>query len=371
MADTDLLRVLVVDDTSLYRKIISDILSELPNVEVVATASNGKIAISKISLLKPDLLILDIKMPEMNGLEVLTHLKAEASDVGIIILSSIAQHDGEETIKALELGAFDFITKPQSESMEKNREILKNTLAIKLKAFTRSTEIKNILKKPPHFSKFKSEKKMPSNDISLVQRKETITDFKREKSEIVAIGISTGGPWSLLQMMPKLPFDLGIPIFIVQHMPPNFTQALANRLDSQCPYNVKEAEDGELVQPNMAFIAPGGKQMKVTTSSDEATIIIRITDDPPMNNCKPSADYLFRSIAPLYKNRATGVIMSGMGSDGTLGLKLMKQFGATIIAQDESTSVVFGMPKESIKAGIVDVIAPLHMIAEEISRTVR
>jgi two-component system chemotaxis response regulator CheB len=194
---------------------------------------------------------------------------------------------------------------------------------------------------------------------------------RRVKSEIVALGISTGGPNALAQVLPKLPPNLGVPVVIVQHMPPIFTQSLANSLDSKCALTVQEAVDGQPILPNVILIAPGGKQMKVATGTDGKARIIRITDAPPENSCKPSVDYLFRSIASHFEARATGVIMTGMGSDGTLGLKLMKRSGAFIIAQDEATCSVYGMPKGPIDAGIVDIISPLDRMAEEIVRTVK
>ena len=189
-------------------------------------------------------------------------------------------------------------------------------------------------------------------------------------SAIIAIGISTGGPLALARMLPQLPADIGVPILIVQHMPPLFTQSLAKSLDNKCALNVKEAANGEPILPNQVYIAPGGKQMKVTAGPDGRRRIVRITDDPPENNCKPSADYLFRSIADHYVGRATGVIMTGMGADGNVGLKQMKQSGAVIIAQDESSCVVFGMPREPIESGTADSIVSLDHMAAQILKTV-
>jgi len=171
-------------------------------------------------------------------------------------------------------------------------------------------------------------------------------------------------------MLPRIPGDIGVPIVIVQHMPPLFTRSLANSLNNKCQLDVREAANGEPLLPNVAYIAPGGAQMKIVAGADGKQRVIKITNDPPENNCKPSVDYLFRSIADHYVGRATGVIMTGMGSDGAKGLKLMKNNGATVIAQDESSCVVFGMPKEPIESGIADVVAPLDHIAAEILKTV-
>ena len=367
----DKCKVLVVDDTIVYRKIVSDVLTELPGVEVVGVAHNGKIAIAKIMTLKPDLLTLDIKMPEMSGIEVLAYIKARGLDVGAIMLSTLTQKGGEMTMKALELGAFDFIPKPQSGGMQENKEAIKNAVAPMLKAFVRHGEMRKLLRGKTSVSGTGLQKNRESGAVNVVQRISAIAGRNRGKTELVAIGISTGGPNALAQMMPRLPGNLNVPVLIVQHMPPVFTRSLANSLNSKCSIEVREAADGEPVQSNIALIAPGGKQMKVVAGADGRRRIIKITDDPPENSCKPSVDYLFRSIAQHYVGRATGVIMTGMGSDGTLGLKLMKRSGATVIAQNEASCVVYGMPREPVDAGIVDVIAPLDKIADEIVRTVK
>jgi two-component system, chemotaxis family, protein-glutamate methylesterase/glutaminase len=365
------IRLLIVDDTIVYRKIVSDVLSDLPGVEVVGSAHNGKAAITKIASLNPDLLTLDIEMPEMDGIEVLEYIKEKELDVGAIMLSTLTHAGGEMTIKALELGAFDFIPKPQEGTMAENTESIKKTIIPILNAFRRRNEIKNLLKGKISPVAVSKEKPSSSGPNHIVERMRTITGRLSKKSEIVGIGVSTGGPRALAQMMPLLPPDIGVPLLIVQHMPPMFTASLANSLNAKCSLEVREASDGEPIVPNVAFIAPGGKQMKIDPAADGKTRIIRITDDPPENNCKPSADYLFKSIAHYYVGRATGVIMTGMGSDGFHGLELMKKSGSTIIAQNGETCVVYGMPKKPVDAGIVDVIAPLEMIAEEICRTVK
>jgi len=365
------IRVLIVDDTLVYRKIVGDVLSDLPGVEVVGFAHNGKAATTKIASLSPDLLTLDIEMPEMNGLEVLEYIKEKRLNVTAVMLSTLTHEGGEMTMKALELGAFDFIPKPQEGSMAENTKALKNTIVPILKAFNRRNEIKDLLKGKIHLKTVgKTENNLPGSD-QIVKRMQTISGRFKKKSEIVAIGVSTGGPKALAQLMPLLPSNLGVPILIVQHMPPMFTMSLAKSLNVKCSLEVKEAEDGEPVRSNVVLIAPGGRQMKISASVDGKTRVVRITDDPPENNCKPSVDYLFRSVAHYYVGRATGVIMTGMGSDGFHGLELMKNNGSTIIAQNGETCVVYGMPKGPIEAGIADIIAPLNLIADEICRTVK
>jgi two-component system, chemotaxis family, protein-glutamate methylesterase/glutaminase len=184
------------------------------------------------------------------------------------------------------------------------------------------------------------------------------------------IGISTGGPNALSKMLPRLSNNLGVPVFIVQHMPPLFTQSLADSLNERCSLTVKEAEHGETARPNVAYIAPGGKHMKIIPGLS-GQIQIEITNDPPENNCRPAVDTLFRSAAHGFPGRACAVIMTGMGNDGTLGLRLLKRHGCQTIAQDEASCVVFGMPKEAIEAGIIDVVSPLDLIAEEITKAVK
>lgn len=367
MGEDDALKVLVVDDSALYRKIIQDILGEIPGTKVVGTAQSGKIALSKIAALRPHVLTLDLEMPDMSGLEVLRELPDRAPDVGAIIVSSHTTVGAASTIQALELGAFDFVTKPDSRSMEESKERLKAALAPMLEAFDRVRKVKQILKagRPARNDHQRhSTSRMRSNPPPAA----AITGGE---SRAVAIAISTGGPAALTRIIPRIPAGIGAPIFIVQHMPALFTAAFANRLNAISAVEVLEAADGMPVLAGTVYLAPGGRQMRIRAEPGRPHKVIRITDDPPENNCKPSADYLFRSMAEVYGGCATGVIMTGMGSDGTKGLKLMKVRGATIIAQDEASSIVYSMPKWPVEAGIVDVIAPLDSIPDEIYRTVK
>lgn len=371
------LRVLVVDDTIVYRKAVSDIITEIPGAELVGVAQNGKIALAKIRTLKPDVLTLDIEMPGMNGLEVLAELRQQKSNVGAIMLSTLTTEGGSMTINALELGAFDFILKPQTgNSYNASKDELRASLEPMLKSFARSRNIY------PHSSSqnFRVKKAEPTKRSSVATVKKSITPespftrpaaVRRSKSEIVAIGISTGGPNALTQMLPLLPSDLGVPVLIVQHMPPVFTRSLANSLDKKCSLAVKEAVDGENILPNVVYIAPGGSQMKLVAGVDGKNRKIKITDDPPENSCKPSVDYLFRSVADYYVGRTTAVIMTGMGSDGTKGLQSLKKQSAFIIGQDETSCVVYGMPKAPAELGYTDVVVPLQRIADEIVKTIK
>ncbi len=360
------LKVLIVDDTVIYRKIVSDVLAEIPGVQVVGTAHNGKAALLKIKALQPDLLTLDIEMPEMSGIELLEHMQHEAPHVGAVMLSTLTQEGGAMTMRALELGAFDFIPKPQSGTMAENRLAIRQALAPILRAFDRTRQIKARLG-----AKGFHTPSPPSRPVRPVAGATRMARYRTGKSSIVGVGISTGGPNALARMLPNLPADIGVPVVIVQHMPPMFTQSLATSLDGKCALRVREATDGEPLRPNVVYIAPGGKHMKIVAGADGIQRVIKITNDPPENSCRPSVDYLFRSLAELYVGRATGVIMTGMGNDGCAGLQQMKNNGAVIIAQDETSCVVFGMPKEPIEKGLVDVVSPLDRISHEILKTLK
>lgn len=362
------LKAVVIDDTIVYRKIVGDVLQTIAGIEVVGTANNGKIALSKIKSLRPDFITLDIEMPEMNGIQVLEELRRFESPPAVIMLSTLTREGSEMTIRALELGAFDFVPKPQEGRMADNLEKVRAAIEPIVSALKRQkSAVQRIRDKKPAPA-FSSPGKKTVVSPAPVPRKPGAP--VRSRSEIVGIGISTGGPNALTQLIPMLPADIKAPILIVQHMPPMFTASLANSLDKKSRLEVKEAQDGDMIVPGKVFIAPGGKQMKIVAAADGLSRKIKITDDPPENSCRPSVDYLFRSIAQHYVGRATGVIMTGMGSDGSKGLAQMKENGSFVIAQDEATCTVFGMPKEPIESGIADIVVPLPKIADEILRSI-
>jgi two-component system chemotaxis response regulator CheB len=371
------LRVLVVDDTIVYRKAISDIIEAIPGVELAGIAHNGKIALSKIKTLKPDILTLDIEMPQMNGIEVLAEIQRNHLGVGAIMLSTLTADGSDMTMRALELGAFDFILKPQSKNQTEGKKEIRAALEPIFKAFARSKLSSSLIDRSgrrasaPISARTSPLGRTPAGTQRPLPTQARTTTIRRGKSEIITIGISTGGPNALNQMLPRLPGDLGVPVLIVQHMPPVFTKSLATSLDKKCQLTVKEAENGENILPNVVYIAPGGKQMKLIAGTDGQHRKIKITDDPPENSCKPSVDYLFRSVADYYVGRTTAVIMTGMGSDGTKGLGILKNKSAHIIGQNESSCVVYGMPKAPAELGYLDVIVPLNKIADEIVKSVK
>jgi len=346
------LRALIVDDTVLYRKILSDSLSAMAGIEVVGTAANGKIALDKIKQSPPDLVTLDFEMPVMDGLETLRQIHALYPKIRVLMVSSRSQAGAQVTLSALSLGAFDFVTKPAEGDWKASQESLKRQLEEKLMPLLRAQ-----MKMPA------SPLAKPIASVASGLPKQGVSN---QRIDIVAIGISTGGPKALAQMIPKLPGNLRVPVVIVQHMPAMFTSALAQSLNAQSALTVEEAQDGQSIRMGHVYLAPGGKQMRLARAGGLTQI--EITDDPPENFCKPAVDYLFRSVADIYGARALGVIMTGMGADGTRGLQAMKAKGASSLAQDQATSVVYGMPHEAFKAGVVDAVLPLDKIANEIAR---
>jgi two-component system chemotaxis response regulator CheB len=370
-------RVLVADDAVLFRRLLADVLASLPGVEVVGSASNGKIALQKVRELKPDLLTLDIEMPEMDGLAVLDALLQNGKpEVEVIVVSALSQRGGDLTMRALEKGAFDFVTKPNAATPELSREALLRELAPRVRAVANRLEVRAILRgKSPAAGLVVPDPRVASEAAAadspldgIAARMERLSN--PTKPEMVLIGVSTGGPVALTQLLPAIPRDIGVPILVVQHMPPIFTKSLADSLASKCAVGVREATDGECPQANTAYIAPGGRQMRLGAGADHRPIL-ELTDDPPENNCRPAVDYLFRSAANRFPGRSMAVILTGMGSDGTLGLRLLKRRGCFVIAQSESSCVVYGMPKAAVDAGVVDAILPLESIASRIAAVVK
>jgi two-component system chemotaxis response regulator CheB len=380
-------RVLVADDAILFRRLLADVLGSLPGIEVVGSAINGRIAVEKVRQLKPDLLTLDIEMPEMDGLAVLDELIRNGQpEVEIIVVSALSRRGGDLTMRALEKGAFDFITKPESATPEKGREALLRELAPRIRAVAHRLEVRAILRgktsstrtdvprlvvPPPGAPRPVAGPEPASKDAAfdaIASRMQRIS--KNAKPEMVLIGVSTGGPVALAQLLPAIPSNIGVPILIVQHMPPIFTRSLADSLAAKCAIGVREAVHGELPEPNTAYIAPGGRQMRLAKGPRDQPVI-ELTDDPPENNCRPAVDYLFRSAALHFPGRAMAVILTGMGSDGALGLRLLKRQSCFVIAQDEASCVVYGMPKAAVDAGVTDVVLPLNSIASRITAFVK
>lgn len=351
------LRCLVVDDSALYRKIVRDVLANVPGVEVVGGAADGLRAVDQIVSLKPDLVTLDLEMPRLDGIGVLRELQQREIYVPAIMVSAFTASGAKATTEALGLGAFDFILKPTTSSLDESILELRRDLLPKVKAVSLRGGA------APHAAPARTGRPArPARPAApTAPRKPRLPNVR---PDIIAIGISTGGPQALTQLLPKLPADFRTPIVIVQHMPPMFTKSLAEDLDRRCKLKVSEATQGQPVRPGEVLIAPGGKHMRVAKLASGA--VVQLTDDPPERNCKPAADFLFRSVASCYGPRALAAVLTGMGDDGAAGAKQIKQAGGIVVAQDEATCVVYGMPKAVIDEGLADAVLPLGRVADHL-----
>ncbi len=363
-------KVLVVDDSILYRRVLSEALRSLPDVEVVGSVANGSQVVPKVRDLRPDLVTLDIEMPGLDGIQVMDALRQAGLDVKVLVISGLTLSGGKLTLQALQNGAFDFITKPAESSLEANFRCIREELAPRMRAVAHRLEVQNILRAGVAPAKRVEAGAIAPRAATEMVKPATLQASTRRKPELVVIGVSTGGPNALAEIFATLPGDMGIPILIVQHMPPIFTQLLAANLSAHSAVPVREGKHNEEILPNTAYIAPGGRHMRLIPSAN-GTRLLQLSDDPPENCCRPSVDYLFRSVANHFPAKALGVILTGMGEDGAAGLRLLKQGGSTVLAQDEASCVVYGMPKAAIEAGVVDMVLPLSAMAERIANLVR
>lgn len=361
-------KVLVVDDSALMRRVLSDIINLDPRFQVSKVAANGLEAFNLLIQEKNsfDAVILDINMPKMNGLELLEQLEKYKVKATIIIVSTVAKEGATETIRALELGAFDFVTKPDS-FFDVKSDNFKNKI---IDCLTVATKLDQVNEKEINLSEDKTllqPKKEEIQQKELIKLSETRPRFRTGVTKkLVAIACSTGGPKALQQVIPKLVENIGCSVLIVQHMPEGFTASLANRLNDLSMITVKEGADNDILAPGTAYIAKGGSQMRVTTS-DRGVSSLSITVEAARNGLKPCADYMFESLIDTDYTDITCVVLTGMGSDGTNGIKQLKQKkNIYVIAQDEATSTVYGMPKVVAQNGLVDEIVPLWQIADAI-----
>jgi two-component system, chemotaxis family, protein-glutamate methylesterase/glutaminase len=352
------IRILVVDDSVVVRRMVSDALAADPQLEIAGTAANGKIALAKLTQVNPDIVILDIEMPELDGLATLVGIRKALPALPVIMYSTLTQRGAEATLDALSKGATDYVTKPSNVgSVAQGLECIRTQLIPKIKAICgRAAGITNLL--PPAAALIP--KAIPPG--SAIPRRE-------ERIDIVAIGISTGGPNALAVLMPSFPRDFPVPVVIVQHMPPVFTRLLAERLAAKSQIGVEEGHTGAVLRPGCAWIAPGDYHMIV--ASDNRGVTLRTHQGPQENSCRPAVDVLFRSVADVYKPHALAVEMTGMGQDGLRGCELIREFGGQILAQDQASSVVWGMPGFVANAGLADKILPLDQLSIEIIRRVR
>ncbi len=346
------IRVLIVDDAVMVRSRLSKILSTDPNIEVVGVAATGQIALAKLPQLNPDVVILDIEMPDMDGLQILSHIRQRDARLPIIMFSAMTTTGATATLDALTLGASDYVTKPsQLGNVDDVTQYLQATLIPKIKALSKkpaegkanqaATVFSTIASQPPSQTK-------PTQSVI----------------EVVAIGVSTGGPNALATLLSEIPPDFPVPIVIVQHMPPMFTHLLADRLTTKCSLPVREAIAGTPLRPGTIWIAPGDYHLRIQQS--QAVVQLSLEQTLPQNSCRPSVDVLFTSIAQVYGDRALGVILTGMGQDGLRGCQEIRDRNGQILAQDEASSVVWGMPGFVVRAGLADAVLPLSQIAPEI-----
>lgn len=335
---TSSIRVLVIDDSALMRKMLTQMLERDSSIEVIGTAMDGSFGLKKIEELRPDVVTLDLEMPQMDGLETLRHLTKPGS-VPVIVVSAHSTEGATETFKALQLGAFDFIAKPK-ENASVTMETIAEELIAKIKVAGAARRPRVEVAKVDE-EQLRSVRKQPRPAQST----------RTAPTKIVAIGISTGGPNALLYLLSQLPADFPASIMIVQHMPEGFTQMFANRLSEACAIEVKEAQSGDLLLAGRALICPGNRHMRVRKMPMGDVVVL--SDDPRVNGHRPSADVLFRSVAQEFGAKAIGLIMTGMGEDGADGIGEIKAAGGLTVAQDEASSVVFGMPKVAIERGNV------------------
>lgn len=412
-------KILIIDDSAFMRRVISDIINEDDRCTVVGVAADGKEGLEKIRKLEPDVITLDVQMPVMDGLTMLKELMKERF-IPVILLSALAKEDAEVTLKALELGAVDFVLKPQN-IFKVNTEQMKEEIIQKIimaASLSAKSELfkseKNRISKPLYATKETGTEIVSSKGIGenkeksvSIQRKDLETNIlgskftgkktektstnkniKKEKvfmqskesvlnkkmpvvsaNKIIALGISTGGPKALQDVVPYIPENIQAGMVIVQHMPAGFTKSLADRLNSLSKVYVKEAEDGEIIKSGCVYVAPGDYHLKIDARGRE--YIIKLSSEPPIGGHRPSVNVMMNSLSKTNIKNVVAVIMTGMGNDGCEGMTTLKRNNSALtIAQDEASSVVYGMPKAVAEAGIVDKVVPLNEIAREITKMI-
>lgn len=347
-------KILVVDDSALVRRVLCDIIEEDERFHVEDKATNGLEALDLLSRKSYDAVVLDVNMPKMNGLELLKELQKRKIPAKVVMASTDTREGAQTTLDALELGAIDFVHKPDT-AVDCRKDAFRDRLLRILAATTES--------KAPSFTKaftmdeVKTSKKM----VELVSRH----TVKVAGNKIVAIASSTGGPKALQAVIPRLPATLKAPVVIVQHMPPGFTASFAERLNSLSELSVKEAGEGDVLNPGVVYIAMGGKHLNIRFSGGKH--VIRYTDEPNREGVKPCANYMYESLAECKYDEVIGVVMTGMGADGTKGIMHLKDNKKMhVIAQNEDTCAVYGMPKSVVNGGLANQVVPLEQIAQEI-----
>lgn len=344
------IRVLVVDDSLVIRRLVVDALGADPQIEVVGVAANGRIALDRITQLAPDVVTMDVEMPEMNGIEAVRMLRRSHPRLPVVMFSTMTERGAAATLDALAAGASDYVTKPSNVgSFAESQRNVREQLIPKLKALTgrrRATAAPRPAAAPPAGN--------PG------PRPRRTSPFG-----VLAVGCSTGGPDALATLLPTLATDLPVPVVVVQHMPPVFTRLLAERLDAQSRVTVAEARDGEWLTAGRVLIAPGGRHLVVRRRG--ASAVVELSDEPPENFCRPAVDVLFRSVADVYGDRVLAVVLTGMGRDGELGARTIRDAGGSVWVQDDASSVVWGMPGAIANAGLASRVLPLSQIGRQVA----
>jgi two-component system chemotaxis response regulator CheB len=349
------IRVLVVDDSVVIRRLVTEALNADPALEVVGIAANGRIALSKLSQVQSDIVTLDVEMPELNGLETLAEIRKTHPHLPVIMFSTLTARGAAATLDALALGANDYVTKPANVgSVSEALQRLRDELIPKIKHFCGNA--------PPAVA----QPRPAAHAQARMSTPPAHLPAATQRIDVVALGVSTGGPDALLKLVPNLPADLPVPILAVQHMPPIFTKLLADRLNAISHIRVQEAAPGDRPEPGGMWIAPG--DFHLVAARNNGTCSLNTNQAPRENSCRPAVDVLFRSVVEAYGPHVLGVILTGMGQDGLRGCELIRQTGGRVIAQDEATSVVWGMPGFVARAGLANSVLPLGEIAGEIVR---
>jgi len=341
----------VVDDAVVMRKLISEALSRDPDIEVVGVAASGSIALQKLTQVNPDIITLDVEMPDMDGIATLRELRKTHPKLPVIMFSTLTSRGAATTLDALSAGATDYVTKPSNVgNVTECMSRLEHELVAKVKVHCRhlGVDASHALPKPAGVVR-------PIIPV--------ISTASRPPVELVCIGTSTGGPNALAEVFKNFSADFPVPIVIVQHMPPMFTAMLAERLSANSPLKFHEGAEGQFIEPGHAYIAPGGRHMEVLRIGGR--LALHLTDAPPENSCRPAVDVLFRSVVATCGGKVLGVVMTGMGQDGLRGCELIREQHGQVVVQDEATSVVWGMPGYVAQAGYAEKVVPLGQIAFE------
>ncbi|MDH5391614.1 MAG: chemotaxis response regulator protein-glutamate methylesterase [Gammaproteobacteria bacterium] len=353
-------KVLIVDDSGFFRRRLTEIISSDPLIEVIGSANNGQQAIEQARILKPDVITMDIEMPVMNGIDATKQIMQD-NPTSILMFSSLTYDGATSTLKALEAGAADFLPKKFEEISSQSGEAIK-LLTSRIKALGRGALSRRTVVDTSTSSALKKATVSSQQEQAPTPKTRTLKSFDESSVDLVAIGTSTGGPVALQSLLTAIPASFKAPILIVQHMPPKFTEAFAKRLDKICNITVREASQGEKLEAGVALIAPGGMQLDVLKKGRD--IVVNIKESSAAQNYKPCIDDTFESIAMSVGAKTLGIILTGMGADGREGCRRMKQTGAQVWAQDEETSLIYGMPAAVAQAKLADYILPLPAIAK-------